>query len=204
MSDNNVCAICGKRTAGLTDIHTCTPPVAADSEAFYGFPHGPASSSNAGGKCVTDGETSPISRSTAQEYWDACLIKTWRKSGDVFDAMVMFKGITGINADSIEPRLLRLPKIGFPWRIAMRAFVASHLSKISARLWDQPPEKDIALLRKLQTSKYDTEKDAIADKELVAERKAHRVNQEKMEYTTREISKRNSATDWNVNKGPRR
>ncbi len=33
--------------------------IAADSEAFYGFPHGSVSSSNAGGKCVTDGETSP-------------------------------------------------------------------------------------------------------------------------------------------------
>lgn len=33
--------------------------IAAGLGAFYGFPHGPVSSSNAGGKCVTDGETSP-------------------------------------------------------------------------------------------------------------------------------------------------
>ena len=33
--------------------------IAADQEAFYGFPHGPVSSSNAGGKCVTVGETTP-------------------------------------------------------------------------------------------------------------------------------------------------
>ena len=32
---------------------------AADPQAFYGFPHGSVSASNAGGKCVTDGETSP-------------------------------------------------------------------------------------------------------------------------------------------------
>ena len=33
--------------------------IAADPEAFYGFPHGSVSSSNAGGKCVTAGETAP-------------------------------------------------------------------------------------------------------------------------------------------------
>jgi hypothetical protein len=32
---------------------------AAGSQAFYGFPDGPVSASNAGGRCVTDGETSP-------------------------------------------------------------------------------------------------------------------------------------------------
>jgi hypothetical protein len=57
--ERNFCPRCGKRTADLTTIHTCTPPVAAGSQAFYGFPHGPVSSSNAGGKCVTAGETAP-------------------------------------------------------------------------------------------------------------------------------------------------
>jgi hypothetical protein len=32
---------------------------AADPQAFYGFPNGSVSSSNAGGKCVTAGETAP-------------------------------------------------------------------------------------------------------------------------------------------------
>ena len=36
-----------------------TIEIAADSEAFYGFPHESVSSSNAGGKCVTAGETAP-------------------------------------------------------------------------------------------------------------------------------------------------
>jgi hypothetical protein len=36
-----------------------TIEIAADNEVFYGFPHGPVSTPNAGGKCVTDGETSP-------------------------------------------------------------------------------------------------------------------------------------------------
>ena len=33
--------------------------IAADNEGFYGLPQGSVSTSNAGGKCVTDGETSP-------------------------------------------------------------------------------------------------------------------------------------------------
>ena len=36
-----------------------TIDVAAGSQAFYGFPHGPVSTPNAGGKCVTAGETAP-------------------------------------------------------------------------------------------------------------------------------------------------
>ena len=36
-----------------------TIEIASDNEGFYGFPVGSVSSSNAGGKCVTDGETSP-------------------------------------------------------------------------------------------------------------------------------------------------
>ena len=70
----NFCERCGKRTADPTTIHTCTPPddnalqrglartkeVVAGSQAFYGFPHGPVSTPNAGGKCVTAGETAPF------------------------------------------------------------------------------------------------------------------------------------------------
>jgi hypothetical protein len=57
--EHNFCQRCGKRTADLTTIHTCTPPVAAGSQAFYGFPTEPVSTPNAGGKCVTAGETAP-------------------------------------------------------------------------------------------------------------------------------------------------
>ena len=36
-----------------------TIEIATDNEAFYGFPQESVSTPNAGGKCVTDGETSP-------------------------------------------------------------------------------------------------------------------------------------------------
>ena len=62
--ERNFCPSCGKRLAsGFVEIsiHTCTPPqIAADPQAFYGFPQGSVSTSNAGGKCVTAGETAPI------------------------------------------------------------------------------------------------------------------------------------------------
>jgi len=37
-----------------------TIQLAADDGGFYGLPYDSVSASNAGGKCVTDGETSPI------------------------------------------------------------------------------------------------------------------------------------------------
>lgn len=142
--------------------------------------------------------------STPQEYWDACLIRTWRQSGSVLDAMIMFKSITKINLEDVEPKLLRVPRVGFPWKIGIKVFVAEHLSKISARLWDQPPEKDVALLKKLKDSKYDTEKDAIADNEFKNEISKTVKNKRKIELLSKNNSERNKATDWGTMKTPNR
>ena len=142
--------------------------------------------------------------STDQEYWDACLISTWRKAGSVWDVMVMFTGITGKKVDEVEPPLLRTPRSGFPWRCGVRVFVAAHLSKISKRLWEQPPEKDVALLRKLQESTYDTEKDGKPDNSLNSQRGQIERHKVKIEYSSRVVAGRNHATDWNVTKGKRR
>jgi hypothetical protein len=142
--------------------------------------------------------------STPQEYWDACLIRTWRQSGSVLDAMMMFKSITKIQMEDVEPKLLRIPKDGFPWKTGVKVFIASHLSKISNRLWDQPPEKDVDLLKKLKDSKYDTEKDTIHDTALITERSKTYKNKRKMELLSKKISERNSTTDWNTMKTPRR
>ena len=142
--------------------------------------------------------------STPQEYWDACLIRTWRQSGSVLDAMIMFKSITKINLEDVEPKLLRIPRVGFPWKIGIKVFVAEHLSKISARLWDQPPEKDVALLKKLKDSKYDTEKDVIADNEFKNEISKTVKNKRKIELLSKNNSERNKATDWGTMKTPNR
>ena len=142
--------------------------------------------------------------STPQEYWDACLIRTWRQSGSVLDAMIMFKSITKFNIEDAEPKLLRIPRNGFPWKIGIKVFVAEHLSKISARLWDQPPEKDVALLKKLKDSKYDTEKDTILDTAFKKEIRNTSKNKKQMELLSKNISERNKDTDWGTMKTPSR
>ena len=142
--------------------------------------------------------------SSPQEYWDGCLIRTWRQSGSLFDALSMFNSITKTKAMEIEPKLLRLPREGYPWKISVRVFMASHLSKISNRLWDQPPEKDVALLKKLKDSKYDTEKDTIEDSQFKQEIRKTLVNNQKLELTSRKISERNDATNWGTTKTGRR
>ena len=134
--------------------------------------------------------------STDQEYWDMCLLTTWRNSGTLMDAMFKFSDITGKRASDCD--LLRFPAIGLPWKITMRVFVANHLSKISKRLWEQTPDKDILLLRKLKDSKYDTEKDIIRDTELEGTRQKVYKNKQKIMLETRNYSNRNQATDWNV------
>jgi hypothetical protein len=142
--------------------------------------------------------------STPQEYWDACLIRAWRKNENVLYAVIMFKSITGKDFYSYDPPLLRLPKEGFPWKIGAKAFVADFLSKISKRLWEQPPEKDVLLLKKLKDSKYNTELDALKNHELDNERRQLRRNRLKVGMSVLAVSNRNGDTDWNTVKGSRK
>lgn len=139
---------------------------------------------------------------TLQEYWDACLIRSWRRQLCLLDAMSMFLSLTGKRTDECE--LLRVPLDNIPWKTGVRVFTAYHLPKINDKLWDQEPEKDIDLLRKLQKSKYNTEKTQYrtnADRDLASAQAKVRKDKEKNAYTTHEISEYNSATDWNVTKG---
>jgi hypothetical protein len=143
--------------------------------------------------------------STPQEYWDACLIKTWRNSGSLLDAMQMFTSITGKQTYDIDPPLLRLPHKGAPWKLPARVYMAAHLEKISKRLWEQPPEKDAMLLKKLQTSKYTTSaQNTDRDNDMTNERNAYLRNRIRIGMSTISVSVRNQATDWNVVKGSAR
>ena len=139
-----------------------------------------------------------------QKNWDAAVISTWRRAGSVQDAMVLFKAIAGKQTDQCDPPLKRLPSAGYPWTVGIRVFVANCLSKISKRLWEQTPDKDILLLRKLETSSYDTEKDVISDLDLQKERGQDYRNRKKVAMSTLEYSNRNQATNWGVTKGPSR
>lgn len=133
---------------------------------------------------------------TDQKIWDACLIKTWRNAGTVLDAISMYQNIAHKELDF---SLLRVPKAGYPWKTGIRVFVASHLYKISKRLWQQPPEKDIELLKKLQTSSYTTSKDDVErDKTLANEASQHKRNSKKVGMSNLAYKNRNYDTNWNV------
>jgi hypothetical protein len=139
---------------------------------------------------------------TLQEYWDACLIRAWRRQLNLMDAMSMFLSLTGKRID--ECGLLRVPSDNIPWNVGARVFTAYYLPKINDRLWDQKPEKDLALLRKLQKSKYNTEKTQYrtnADRDLANEQARNRRNKQVVELSLNEARNRNAATDWNVTKG---
>lgn len=139
-----------------------------------------------------------------QKNWDAAVIKTWRNAGSVFDAMVLFKTLSGKKLEDIDPPLKRIPPTPYPWKMGIRIFVANHLSKINKRLWEQDPSKDILLLRKLETSPYDTEKDVVRDNELERERAQYIRNRKKVAMSTLAVSNQGYDTNWNVNKGPSR
>ena len=139
-----------------------------------------------------------------QKNWDAAVIRTWRRSGSVQDAILLFRDLSGKQTSDCDPPLKRLPPPRYPWNISMRVFVANHLSKISKRLWEQEPDKDILLLRKLETSAYDTEADIIDDLDLARERSQDYRNRKKVQMSALEYSNRNQATNWGVTKGAAR
>ena len=136
-----------------------------------------------------------------QKNWDAALINTWRRAGSVQDAIVLFKAIGGKRTDECDQPLKRFPLHGFPWSTGIRVFVASYLPKISDRLWNQTPDKDILLLRKLETSSYDTAEIALRDNSLDRERSQYIRNRKKVGMSSLNVSNQNHDTDWNVTKG---
>ena len=139
--------------------------------------------------------------STPQEYWDACLIKTWRNDGKIVDAYGMFKSITGETVFNREPPLLRTPKENVPTKIRVRVYAAQYLEKISKRLWEQKPDKDVLLLKKLQTSKYDTtEQKTQLDRELNNAQNQHKADKKRVAMNALQYSVRNQKTDWRVTK----
>tara|TARA_R110002126_G_scaffold199049_3_gene346780 strand:- start:117 stop:572 length:456 start_codon:yes stop_codon:yes gene_type:complete len=138
-----------------------------------------------------------------QKNWDAALIKTWRTSAQLLDAIKLFKTLAGKDVFECVPPVKRIPKLGTPWKIGVKSFVATYLPLISDRLWSQSIEKDVFLLRKLETSGYDTHKSkkGADDVELQKTRREVGTNKQKIEFTVSAISKRNQKTDWNVTKG---
>lgn len=136
-----------------------------------------------------------------QKHWDACLIRAWRNHNSLLDAVIMFESITSKRLTDCT--LLRVPPLGMPWKIGARVFVAKHLPKINDRLWDQDPEKDVLLLRKLETSKYNTLTSAMntsSDHELHNAQKTIAVKTKRANFDSKKYRQRNRDTDWNITK----
>jgi hypothetical protein len=140
-----------------------------------------------------------------QKYWDACLIRSWRRAEQVIDTVHAWESITGKGIK--DTPILRKPPASFPWKVGVRVFVAERLHKLSNYLWGHGPEKDVELLRKLQTSKYDTDKERAPRSNMVRELESAqnelKNNRAKMVLGYHNATERNHATDWNVVKGPR-
>lgn len=132
-----------------------------------------------------------------QKTWDACLIRCWRKDLAIRDAVAMYQSIVGQEPEG----LLRMPAETMPRKIRVQVFMDSYLHKISERLWAQDASKDVALLNKLQTSKYDTSATqwrSSAGNGLQSAKKSIKTSKAKSEMDIWKYSRRNHATDWNT------
>ena len=139
--------------------------------------------------------------STDQEYWDACLIRGWRNFYSLSQTYNIFHSITGKLPWKIEPRMKRFPRSAIPGGVGVRVYMSSYLPKINDRLLAQDPEKDVALLKKLSTSDYDTVEVRIHDRELEREKQMLYTNRKRVGMNTLNASVRNRDTDWSVVKG---
>lgn len=131
-----------------------------------------------------------------QKYWDACLIRQWRKAGTVGSVFTMFKSIVGHSPQPGE--LLRIPIL--PPRVGVRVYVDSYLPKLSVLLWKAPPEKDVEILNKLTKSKYEKDKrpSTNGEKEMLNARQRHIRSAKKVAFNKESYENRNHETDWGV------
>lgn len=136
-----------------------------------------------------------MTKEEMQKYWDAMLIRSWRQFGTVGELRDMFLQTCGVSC--VEAGILRItpPMHGMS---STRAFVASYLPKINDRLLSQDPAKDVLLLRKLQSSPYDTMKKAMPDAEREAMYRQRKEAKLRIGFETLKAGSRNRDTDWNV------
>lgn len=138
-----------------------------------------------------------MTKEEMQLIWDKALVEGWRR--DFLIAAVLYRFEEQVGKKVFDCDLLRVPPLGMPFKISVRVFAAERLEKISKRLWDQPVERDDALINKLQTSKYTTSTTSTnPDNELKKARKEVQLNRDKIRVHAKKIAMRNHGTDWNV------
>lgn len=142
-----------------------------------------------------------------QRTWDTNLLKFWRSSGNVLDVITEWERETGANfRERGQDLLKRAPPPGYRWKAGVRTFVAAMLPLISDRLWKQPPERDAALIDKLQTSGYTIHKkpQTDTDRDRQRLRRSTANNQQKITLSITKHADRNSATDGRTVSGSAR
>ena len=87
-----------------------------------------------------------------QKYWDACLIRCWRRDLYLSHAVKLFKLYSGKFPWEVD--LLRIPPDRHYWKKPTRGFVARFMPKLSDWLFDHPQEQDLELLNKITATKY--------------------------------------------------
>lgn len=138
-----------------------------------------------------------ITKEEAQRIWDTCLLETWRSDSKLMVTVSKFNEEAGVKLT--EVKLRRVPPFGYPWTVPVRVFVHERLEKIGNRMWNMPPERDAALIEKLQTSTYDTANQNLnRDNDLARERRQEKKNREKLMLDSRNYSRRNQKTDWST------
>lgn len=141
-----------------------------------------------------------------QRTWDTALIQSWRQSGNLLDAIQQWENHTGASFQECFTDLKRTPPPGYFWKAGARSFVAAMLPLISDRLWKQPPERDAALIDKLQTSGYTIHKkpQTDADRDRQRLKRSTAKNQQKITLSITKYADRNSATDGRTVSGSAR
>lgn len=140
-----------------------------------------------------------------QQAWDTALLYAWRSDSNVGHLIWKWETTTGAKYEEQREFLRRIPRQGMPYNIRVRVWVASELPLISARMWDQPKERDEALVAKLQTVGYTTQTPTKteADLALERERRANEKSHARNKVIAHAYANRNHATDWNVTKSPK-
>ncbi len=141
--------------------------------------------------------TTEFTQEQLQKYWDAMLIRSWRQFGTVGELRDMFFQTCGVNWNEVQILRNTPPLHG---RVTTRVFVAKYLPKISERLFSQEPAKDVNLLRALQSSKYDTYKAALPDRERQNMQSQVRRDKLRIAFEHAKYKGRNRDTDWGVTK----
>jgi len=91
-------------------------------------------------------------REPDQKYWDAMIIRSWNR----FESCAMLTAAAKFEFGQY-PHELGLKRSNRCFG-GVRSWVATYMPELSKKLWDLPKEKQIDLLRWLQTTNIDVEK----------------------------------------------